>query len=165
LPATTSPDRYAAEVATRLLSVDYPSTPRRGLLAIWRGQLSDTLPLGVPRGTSLHAARKAGLSSIGSVLPSASMWATLAAAGTVTRFTVTAVTEPPAWLAALGDGQITDPGLTARLVSGLETTRYRNGSETGQSRASESIVVAMLCPPSATRCRIEVLPPSAALGS
>jgi hypothetical protein len=165
LKPTTSADVYAAEVARGLLSIDYATTSRRETLSMWRAEVANTLPLGVPRGTTLSSARKAGLASIDAALPSAAMWPSMAAEAIITHFQVTAVTEPPSWLAAVADAEITEPGLTARTVSGVENIRYRSGPTASTSTVPESIVVAMLCPPSSLRCRLEVLPPAADLVS
>src|SRR5262249_28790860 len=124
LPQTTSADVYAEAVANTLWNVDYARTSRDAVLAFWRAQLSPVLPAGTPPGTALGQAQAAAMSTLAGLIPSAGTWSTLAGDRTVSSFRVTGVTEPPGWVEAISNGQIVDPGLTAREVIGVQKLSY-----------------------------------------
>jgi hypothetical protein len=159
LPRTTSADVYATDIALALWSVDYPSTSRAQVIAFWRGELADTLPAGTPAGTTLGQAQDAALSALDSRLPTAATWLNLAAARTRSAFTVTAVSEPATWISAVANGTITDPGLTARTVIGVQALTYGPPGSRHTSMQSQQLTVVLLCPPTTDACRLEIIPP------
>jgi hypothetical protein len=155
----TSADVYAAAVAEALWNIDYAATDRAAVLAFWKGQLATTLPAGAPSGTTLAQAQDAAMSTLSEYLPSAAMWATLARDHTVSSFTVTGVSEPPSWVAAVADGEIADPGLTARTVVGVQKLSYAADGATRTTAQTQQLTVAMLCPPTTAWCSLEIIPP------
>ena len=162
---TGSADVYAAAVAKALWNVDYRRTSRASVLAFWQGELATTLPSGTPAGTTIKQAQDAAMSTLSAYLPSAQMWNVLASNRTVSSFTVTGVSEPTSWVSAIQNGQITDAGLTARSVLGVQTLAYGLGKAKRTTRQSQTLLVAMLCPPSDAACRIEVFPPRTTSGT
>lgn len=120
--ARSHPDLYAAEFARRLLTQDYRSS-REDLLA-WvhseSAESSDPLVVGLVPKELRHklAVFSVSDSADGAApVPPAVEWERLAAAGAFTTARVQRVTEPLAWTTAVEAGRITDPGLTARVVS------------------------------------------------
>lgn len=164
LSRTSSADVYAAEVARALWNVDYADTSRAALLAFWRGELADALPDGTPAGATLAQAHAAAMATLRSRLPSAVMWATLARGQTVSRSTVTSVSEPASWVAAVTAGRIADPGLSARTVLGVQSISYGTGPARRTTRQTQQVTVAVLCPPTTGACRLEILPPTGDTG-
>ena len=165
LPATPSADIYASEVAGALWSVDYTSTTRAQLIGFWQHELAATLPTGTPAGTTVAQAQAAAMSTLDLYLPSAPMWPTLARDHTVSAFKLTAISEPASWVSAVASGQIADPGLTARTVIGVQTLTYGAGTARRTSAQSQQLTVAMLCPPTTSSCRVEIIPPTDAAGA
>lgn len=163
LPATDSADVYAAAVARALWNVDYGAVTRDAVIQFWRGQLAPVLPTGTPPGTTVAGAQAAGMSTVESLLPSAAMWSTLAGEHTTSSFTVTGVSEPPSWIAAVSSGRIADPGLTAREVIGVQTLAYGTGAARRTTEQTQQLDVAMLCPPTTSRCSVEIFPPGGAV--
>lgn len=164
LPHTPSADVYAAAVATALWDIDYPATDRTQLLAFWRQQLATAVPAGLPAGTTLAQTQDAAMSTLQSYLPTAAMWTNLSRDHTVSRFMVTAVSEPPSWVTAIAGGQITDPGLTARTVLGVQTITYGVGTSRRTTSQSQQLTVALLCPPTTGACSVEIIPPTDTAG-
>lgn len=165
LPATASPDVFAAEVTRALFGLDYRVDSRGGVVAFWQRELATVLPAGVPAGSTLADAQSAAMSTIADYLPTAATWTNLAQDNTVSRFTVTGVTEPPSWVAGVTSGKITDPGLTARTVLGIQTITYGVGSARRTTAQSQQLTVAMLCPPTTAACALEILPPRDTAGT
>jgi hypothetical protein len=165
LPVTSSADVYAAAVAEALWRLNYAATSRDAVLAFWRAQLAPTLPAGTPAGTTLSQAQDAAISTISDYLPSAGMWPSLADDHTVSSFTVTGVSEPPSWVAAVTSGDIADPGLTARTVIGVQKLSYRAAGATRSTSQTQQVTVAMLCPPTTASCTVEIIPPSDSVDS
>lgn len=165
LPRTASADEYAAAVAEALWNLDYTATPRDAFLGFWREQLSAVLPAGTPAGTTLGQAQAAAMSTISDYLPSAAMWVTLASDHTMSSFTVTGVSEPPSWVEAVTSGAITDPGLTAREVIGVQKLIYGTGADRRTTMQTQQLIVAMLCPPSTEWCTVEIFAPRDATGA
>lgn len=120
--ARSQPELYAAEFTRRLLSQDYRAS-REDLLS-WvqseSAESSDPLVVGlVPK----ELRDKLAVFSVSdgadgpAPVPPAVEWERLAAAGAFATARVQRVTEPLAWTNAVEAGRITDPGLTARVVS------------------------------------------------
>lgn len=160
---TTSADVYASQLARALWTVDYTQETRNEAERYWRSQLADVLPAGTPAGTTVAQAQQAALDALNTRLPSAGMWATLAASRTRSSFAVTSVSEPASWISAVTAGQITDPGLTARTVLGVQTLTY--GTPTQTTRQTQQLTLVLLCPPTTVVCRLEIIPPDSNSGS
>ena len=156
---TSSPDKYAQEVARALWSIDYRSVSRAAAVAQLYGQLSRTLPAGVPVGTTLDDTRKVAMESVAPYVPTTAVWAQLAANTTRSSFVTTGVTVPGSWAQAVANGQIADPGLTARLVTGVQAIVSDINGTTSHISQPQSLLIAMLCPPTTASCQIEVFPP------
>jgi hypothetical protein len=152
-----SPDSYAAYLARALWTIDYTRRSRAQEEEFWRAQLADVVPAGAPAGTTVTQAQQAALSTLDARLPTAATWATLAATHTQSRFNVTSVSEPSSWISAVAAGQITDPGLTARTVLGVQTLSY--GTPAHTTRQTQSVTIVMLCQPTTSTCRLEIIPP------
>jgi hypothetical protein len=146
-------------VAEALWNIDYSTSKRDTVLAFWRHQLAPALPAGAPTGTTLTQAQDAAMSTITDLLPSAGMWATLAQDHTASAFTVTGVSEPASWMEAVTSGEITDPGLTAREVIGVQKLGYGAGAARRTTAQTQELIVAMLCPPTTAWCSVEIFPP------
>jgi hypothetical protein len=116
------PDLYAAEFARRLLTQDYRAS-REDLLGWVQAEsalTSDPLVVGlVPKELRDKLAVFTVTDSVDgpAPVPPAAEWDRLAAAGAFATARVQRVTEPLAWTNAVEAGRITDPGLTARVVS------------------------------------------------
>ena len=165
LPATTSADMYATEAATTLWTVDYAASSRQQVLNLWQNELAETLPEGTPSGTTVAQAQAAAMSTLEAYLPNAASWSNLASDSTKSAFAVTSVAEPPSWVAAVATGAITDPGLTARTVIGIQTLSYGAGTSARVTTLTQQITIAMLCPPTVANCRLEIIPPRDSAGS
>jgi hypothetical protein len=152
-----SPDSYAADLARALWAIDYTQVTRAQEEQFWRAQLADVVPAGAPAGTTVTQAQQAALSTLDARLPTAATWTTLAATHTRSRFEVTSVSEPSSWISAVAAGQITDPGLTARTVLGVQSLTY--GTPAHTTRQTQSVTIVMLCPPTTSTCRLEIIPP------
>jgi hypothetical protein len=160
LAPTQSADVYAAEIAKAIYGVDYTRQSRAHIVAFWQGELARALPQGVPAGTTLVQAQDDGMATLAAYVPTDAVWATLAKDHTSSSFRVTAVSEPPSWVAGVTSGKIVDPGLTARTVLGVQTLRY--GSDPNHlytATLSRELTVVMLCPPTISSCKVEVFPP------
>lgn len=116
------PDLYAAEFARRLLTQDYRAS-REDLLAWVQAEsalTSDPLVVGlVPKELrdKLAVFTVSDSADGPAPVPPAAEWDRLAASGAFATARVQRVTEPLAWTNAVEAGRITDPGLTARVVS------------------------------------------------
>lgn len=116
------PDLYAAEFARRLLTQDYRAS-REDLLAWVQSEsalTSDPLVVGlVPKELrdKLAVFTVSDSADGPAPVPPAAEWDRLATAGAFATARVQRVAEPLAWTNAVEAGRITDPGLTARVVS------------------------------------------------
>lgn len=131
--ATTQPDLFAAEFARRLLSQDY-RTPRQTLLSWVQGESALTPePLVVGLVPPSLRGRWAVFTVIDATdgptpIPTTGQWARLAEQAGTSTVRIQRVIEPMAWSNAVESGQITDPGITARIVSAEVTlTTVVNG--------------------------------------
>jgi hypothetical protein len=139
--ARQQPDLYAAAFTRQLLTQDY-RTSRDDLLAWAQSESAkSTEPLVV----GLTPARLRGRLALWSVqdftgspaiVPNQSVWAALAARQGYTTVQIQKVTEPVAWADAVANGEITDPGVTARQVDAevtLHTTDHGHPITTASS--------------------------------
>lgn len=120
--ATTQPDLYAAEFTRRLLTQDYRN-PRQTLLSWVQGESAPTqepLVVGLvpPELRNRWAVFTLTDATEGRTpIPLAGEWASLAEQAGKSTVRIQHVTEPMAWTNAVESGRITDPGITARVVS------------------------------------------------
>ena len=120
--AATQPDLYAAAFTERLMTQDYRN-PRQALLSWVQGESARTeepLVVGLvpPELRDRWAVFSVTDATDGPApIPTAGEWAKLAQQAANTTVRVRRVTEPIAWTNAVEAGRITDPGITARIVS------------------------------------------------
>lgn len=120
--AKTQPDLYAAEFTRRLLTQDY-RTPRQTLLSWVQGESAPTqepLVVGLvpPELRDRWAVFTVTDTTDGPTpIPTSGEWARLADQAGTSTVRIQRVTEPMAWTNAVESGQITDPGITARIIS------------------------------------------------
>jgi hypothetical protein len=125
--ATKQPDLYAAEFTRRLLTQDYRN-PRQVLLSWVQGESAPTpepLVVGLvpPELRDRWAVFSVTDATDGPTpIPTFGEWARLAEQAGTSTVRIQRVTEPMAWTNAVESGRITDPGITARIVS-AEVTR------------------------------------------
>ena len=150
--ARQQPDLYAAAFVSQLLTQDY-RTDREQLLA-WvqseSAQSTDPLVVGLTpvdlRGRMAVASVQDGVNGPAPV-PSQSDWADLAGRQGHTTVQIQRVIEPEPWASAVADGQITDPGVTARQVD-AEVTLHTNVHGKGiAEHFSVALVVNLEGPP------------------
>jgi len=150
--ARLQPDLYAAAFTGRLLSQDY-RTGRGQLLAWVQSEAApSTEPLVVgltPVGLRGRLALWSVQDDTGSpaIVPSPSAWAALAARRGYVTVQIQKVTEPVSWAAAVADGAITDPGVTARQVDAEVTLHTVDHGQTISRRSSVSLTVQLEGPP------------------
>jgi hypothetical protein len=125
------PDLYAAEFTRRLLTQDYRQ-PRDALLAWVQSESAQTAEPLVVGLIPAELRSKWAVFSVSDAaggpapVPSPVSWSRLGEAGAFTAVRIQRVTEPLAWTNAVEAGRITDPGLTARVVSAA-VTLHRDG--------------------------------------
>jgi len=150
--ARLQPDLYAAAFVRQLLTQDY-RTDRQQLLA-WvqseSAQSTDPLVVGLTpvdlRGRMAVASVQDGVNGPGPV-PSQANWADLTGRQGHTTAEIQRVTQPVSWAAAVADGQITDPGVTARQVDAEVTLQTTDHGKVATQRFSVALVVNLEGPP------------------
>jgi hypothetical protein len=150
--ARQQPDLSAAAFVRQLLTQDY-RTDRAQLLA-WvqseSAQSTDPLVVGLTpvelRGRMAVASVQDGVNGPAPV-PSQADWADLAARQGRTTVQVQRVTQPVSWAAAVANGQITDPGVTARQVDAAVTLHTFDQGKVTPQRFSVALVVNLEGPP------------------
>ena len=151
--ARQQPDLYAAAFAGELLTQDYRTSSRQELLA-WvqseSAQSTDPLVVGLTpvdlRSRMAVASVQDGINGLAPV-PSQSDWAKLAGRHGHTTVQIQHVSEPVNWASAVANGQITDPGVTARQVDAEVTLQTTNQGKTTRQRFSVSLVINLEGPP------------------
>jgi hypothetical protein len=81
------------------------------------------------------------------IVPSPSTWAALAQRRGYTTVQIQKVTEPVSWAAAVADGAITDPGVTARQVDAEVTLHTTDHGRATATATSVSLTVQLEGPP------------------
>jgi hypothetical protein len=147
------PDMYARAFATQLLAQDY-ATARAELVA-W--VQSETVPTSEPLVVGLvpdELRPKLGVwtvtdSTDGTApsIPTEAGWRAWAARGGTTGVEIVRVTEPAAWADAVAAGRITDPGVTARDVDAVVTTRWQDHGKTVTAKRSVFLSLTLEGPP------------------
>jgi hypothetical protein len=150
--ARLQPDLYAAAFTTQLLTQDYRTG--RGQLLAW--VQSETAPSTEPLVVGLTPVGLRGRLALWSVqddtgspaiVPSPGAWTALAARRGYATVQIQKVTEPVSWAAAVADGQITDPAVTARQVDAEVTLHTTNHGHATATRSSVSLTVQLEGPP------------------
>ena len=150
--ARRQPDLYAAAFVRQLFTQDYRVS--RDILLAWvqseSGQSTDPLVVGL---TPVDLRNRMAVASIQdgangpSPLPSPSDWADLARRQGHTTARIQRVTQPLSWASAVADGQITDPGVTARQVDAEVTLHTVDHGKPTAVRYSVALVVNLEGPP------------------
>lgn len=147
--AKLQPDLYAAAFVQRLLTQDY-RRPRDECLRWIQSEAATTSePLVVGllpptlRSRLAVASVQDGVNGRAPV-PSADSWKSLAKRGASSTASIVKVSEPYEWSMAVANGEITDPGITARQVD-AEVTVIHGADET--STYSVSVLLNLEGPP------------------
>ena len=150
--ARLQPDLYAAAFTRQLLSQDYRTS--RGQLLAW--VQSETAPSTEPLVVGLTPVGLRGRLGLWSVqddtgspaiVPSPSTWTALAQRRAYMTVKIQKVTEPVSWAAAVADGQITDPAVTARQIDAEVTLHTTSHGHATATRFSVSLTVQLEGPP------------------
>jgi hypothetical protein len=150
--ARQQPDLYAGAFVRQLFTQDYRVS--RDMLLAWvqseSAQSTDALVVGL---TPVDLRSRMAVASIQegdngpSPLPSPSDWADLARRQGHTTARIQRVTQPLSWARAVADGQITDPGVTARQVDAEVTLHTVDRGTPRAVRYSVALVVNLEGPP------------------
>jgi hypothetical protein len=150
--ARLQPDLYAAAFTRQLLSQDYRAS--RDQLLAWvqseAAQSTEPLVVGLtPVGLRGRLALWSVQDDTGSpaIVPSPSAWTALAARRGYATVQIQKVTEPVSWAAAVADGQISDPGVTARQVDAEVTLHTTDHGHATATATSVSLTVQLEGPP------------------
>jgi len=151
--ARQQPDLYAAAFVGELLTQDYRNSDRQELLA-WvqseSAQSTDPLVVGLTpvdlRSRMAVASVQDGINGLAPV-PSQRDWAKLAGLQGHTTVQVLHVSEPVNWASAVANGQITDPGVTARQVDAELTLQTTDQGKSTLEHFSVSLVINLEGPP------------------
>lgn len=147
--AKLQPDLYAAALVQRLLTQDY-RRPRDECLRWIQSEAATTSePLVVGLVPPALRSRLAVASVQDDVngeapIPSAGSWESLAKRGASSSASIVKVSEPYEWSMAVANGEITDPGITARQVD-ANVTLNQGAGET--STYSVSVLLNLEGPP------------------
>jgi hypothetical protein len=154
--ARQQPDLYAAAFVRELLTQDY-RTGRNQLLA-WAqsesAQSSEPLVVGLTpadlRATMAAASVQDGVNGPAPV-PSQSDWAVLAGRRGHTTVRIQQVREPVSWAGAVANGQISDPGVTARQVDAEVILHTTDRGKATAVKFSVALVINLEGPPTRAR--------------
>jgi hypothetical protein len=150
--ARLQPDLYAAAFTAQLLTQDY-RTSRDDLLAWVQSETahsSEPLVVGL---TPVELRGRLALWSVqddtGSpaVVPSRTAWAALAERQGYTTVQIQKVTEPVSWADAVANGEITDPGVTAREVDAEVTLHTTDHGQAITAASSVALTIQLEGPP------------------
>ena len=147
--AKLQPDLYAAAFVQRLLTQDY-RRPRDECLRWIQSEAATTSePLVVGLVPPVLRSRLSVASVQDDVngpapVPSADSWASLAKRGAISSASIVKVSEPYEWSMAVANGEITDPGITARQVDAEVTVTQKAGAT---ARYSVSVLLNLEGPP------------------
>lgn len=149
-------DLYARAFVTTLFTQDYRSE-RAGLLAWVQSEAVATREPLVVGLVPVALQSKLGAwslteSSDGSPtpIPDDQEWRAWGLRHGVASIEILRVTEPASWAAAVADGRITDPGVTARDVDGLVTTTWLDRGRVQTAKRSIFLSLTLEGPPSLT---------------
>ena len=154
--ASEQPDLYAAQFTQRLLTHDYRK-PRQALLSWVQGESART---GEPLVVGLVPPELRGRWAVFTVtdaadgpvpIPTPEEWSKLSRQTCQTTVRIQRVTEPMAWTNAVEAGRITDPGITARIVSAEVTLTTVVDGRTRHQVSSVELGLEFEGPPTATR--------------
>jgi hypothetical protein len=159
----TQPDLYARAFLTGLFVHPYAGVTRAQMLAWVQSQQADS-PF-ITGGTVsersrllVESASDPQWSNHGyAVLPDDAGWAQAAAGRASVRIARLTCTTPPDWETAISDGDITDPGLTARLVSADMTMSWTEDRKVRTQRLSVALTLLLEGPPATGQYGVVVI--------
>jgi len=159
----TQPDLYARAFVTGLFIHPYTGVTRAQMLA-WV-QTQQALSPFITGGTSaelnrllVESASDPAWSNHGvAALPDDSGWAQAVAGRTSVHIDRLTCLTPPDWETAISDGNITDPGLTARLVSADMTMTWNDGGKPKSQKFSTALTMLLEGPPTASQYGVVVI--------
>ncbi len=159
----TQPDLYARAFFTALFTHPYTGVTRAQMLA-WV-QTQQALSPFITGGTLaelnqllVESASDPAWSNHGvATLPDDSGWAQAVAGRASVRIDRLTRLTPPDWEAAISDGDITDPGLTARLVSADMTMTWNDSGMRKTQKFSTVLTMLLEGPPTASQYGVVVI--------
>ena len=159
----TQPDLYARAFVTGLFIHPYTGVTRAQMLA-WV-QTQQALSPFITGGTSVElnrllveSASDPAWSNHGvAALPDDSGWAQAVAGRTSVHIDRLTCLTPPDWETAISDGDITDPGLTARLVSADMTMTWNDSGMRKTQKFSTVLTMLLEGPPTASQYGVVVI--------
>jgi hypothetical protein len=156
--AGQQPDLYAAAFVRELLTQDYRSGRNQLLAWVQSESAQSTEPLVV----GLMPVDLRATMAVASVqdevngpapMPSQSDWAKLAGRRGHTTIKIQRVREPVSWASAVANGQISDPGVTARQVDAEVTLHTSVRGKATAQKYSVALVINLEGPPARARYR------------
>jgi hypothetical protein len=159
----TQPDLYARAFFTALFTHPYAGVTRAQMLA-WV-QAQQAVSLFITGGTpatlnrlAVESSSDPGWSNSGyAALPDDAGWAQAVAGRASVRIDRLTCVTPPDWETAISDGDITDPGLTARLVSADMTMTWTDGGQRKTERFSAALTLLLEGPPTTGQYGVVVI--------
>ena len=150
--ARLQPDLYAAAFARELLTQDYRTSRVDVLAWVQSESAPSTEPLVVgltPVGLRGRLALWSVQDDTGSpaIVPNQNVWAALAARQGYTTVRIQKVTEPVSWADAVANGEITDPGVTARQIDAEVTLHTTDHGQSTTAASSVALTIQLEGPP------------------
>ena len=146
------PDLYAAAFTRQLLTQDYRTSRDQLLARVQSESAQSTEPLVVGL-TPVDLRGRLALWSVQDdtgrpeIGPSRSRLEAMAERQGYTTVQMQKVTEPVAWAGAVADGEITDPGVTARQIDAEVTLHTVDHGRAMTTRFSEALSIQLEGPP------------------
>jgi len=159
----TQPDLYARAFFTALFTHPYPGVTRQQMLAWVQAQqaVSPFITGGTPAALNrllVESASDTAWSNSGyAALPDDAGWAQAVAGRADVRIDRLTCLTPPDWETAISDGDITDPGLTSRLVSADMTMTWTDGGHRKTQRLSAALTLLLGGPPTTGQYGVVVI--------
>jgi hypothetical protein len=165
----TQPDLYARAFFTTLFTHPYAGVTRGQMLAWVQAQQADSpfITGGTPAERSrllVESASDPQWSNHGyAALPDEAGWAQGVAGRASVRIGRLIRVTPPDWETAIAAGDITDPGLTARLVSADMTMTWTESGKPRTQRFSAALTLLLEGPPTASQYGVVVIADTSAV--
>ena len=151
LPDTDDPDAYAVAMAEVLYGMDHAGHRPADYEALFAAALWDEI---VPE------AREAIEATISARVPDEAMWQRMRSVAQIGAFELEDVWEPGLGRQGRGE-QWWPPGVVMRTVSGTQAETWRPpGEQTQTSTRPVAVTVVVVCPPSASPCRLVGVQPT-----
>jgi hypothetical protein len=159
----TQPDLYARAFFTALFAHPYAGVTRGQMLAWIQSQQAATTFItgGSPAQRNrllVESGSDPAWSNHGfAALPDEATWAQASAGRMSVRIDRLTCLTPPDWEQAIAAGEVTDPGLTERLVSGDITTAWTHGGQRQSQKVSVALTLLLEDPPTAGQYGVVVI--------